>query len=342
MAKKESQSFSSVLADIKARRFAPVYILMGEEGYFIDRLCEALATTILPLEEREFNQFTLYGLDVAPGQLYNMAREFPMMAEYKVIIVKEAQNIKNTDELEKYLEHPSPQTILIFCHKNGNISARSKFLAKAKAVGVVFESKKVAERELPAFVTAFVTSRGKTISPQSATIIAESIGSDLCRMATELDKLCLAIPLGEKQEITPLLVEQCIGLSREYNAYEFRKAVIEKNALRANRILNYFDHNPKSGGIFILLPTLFNYFQNLMIAWYAPNKQSRGELASFLDLKSEWAAQDYILGMKNYSALKTMQIIAAIRQTDEKVKGLNVVNTDNSDLAKELLFFILH
>ncbi len=344
MAKKQSASFSStyegIMNDIRARHFAPVYILMGDEGYFIDSITEALASSVLTAEEREFNQFVVYGVDVTDGQIVDMAREFPMLAEYKVIIVKEAQNIRKTEELEKYLDHPSPQTVLVYCHKNGKVDSRKKFVTKAKSVGVVFESKKVSDKELTHFVTQFVAARGKTIDDRTAAMIAESIGANLLRLSSELDKLCIAMPEGEKA-ITPLLVEQNIGLSREYNPFELRTAVAKKNVLKAYRILDYFDKNPKSGGAFVLVPALFSYFQTLMAAWYAPDKMNSFALAPYLGMQ-EWQAREYVDGLRNYSGVKTMQIISKLRETDEKLKGLHSPNTPPTELVKELLFFIFN
>ncbi len=341
MAKKQSGSYEEIMSDIRARKFAPVYVLMGEESYFIDCICDAIADSVLPDEERDFNQFVVFGSDVTAAQVADMARELPMMSEYKVIIVKEAQNIKSLDELEKYLDRPSPQTILVYCHKNGSIDGRKKFVPKARVVGVVFNSAKVRERDLPVFVESFVKARGKTIDQRTAAVIAESIGSDLCRLASELDKLCLAMPA--ETHVTARLVEQCIGVSRDYNALEFRSAIIEKNFVKAARILDYFDKNPRSGGPFLLLPTMFSFFQNLMIAHYGPSKTDCAAIARHLDLRSEWAARDYVTGMRNYSAVKTMGIISKIRETDEKMKGLNSTgSTTGGDLLKELLFFIFH
>ncbi len=341
MAKKESTSFESIMRDIKARKFSPIYILMGEESYFIDRICDALANSVLPEEEREFNQFVVFGSDVTAAQVADMARELPMMSEYKVVIVKEAQNIKNTDDLERYFDRPSPQTILVYCHKNGNVDKRKKFTQKAEAAGVVFESAKVSDRELPGFVEAFLKVRGATIDQRTAMIIAESIGKDLSRLASELDKLCLALPDNDRR-VTPELVEQSIGVSKEYNPFEMRNAIVNRDVIKANRILKYFDKNPKSGGVFVLLPTLFGYFQNLMLVWYAPNRQDSRALVEHMELRSEWQVREYQTGMRNYSAMKTMQIISKIRETDEKIKGLDSANTPSGDLMKELLFFILH
>ncbi len=340
-ARKDAVTYESIMRDIKARKFSPVYVLMGEESYFIDKICDAIAESVLPEEERDFNQFVVFGSDVTAGQIADMSREFPMMSEYKVVIVKEAQNIRNTEDLEKYFERPSRQTVLVYCHKNGNIDKRKKFVSKAEAVGVVFESAKVKDRDLPSFVEGFMKQRGVTVDQRTATIIAESIGSDLCRLASELDKLCLALPEDDRRA-TPEMVERTIGVSRVYNPFEFRNAVVNKDAVKANRIMNYFDKNPKSGGPFVLLPAIFSFFQNLMVAWYAPDRQNVGALAQHLEFRSEWQAKEYVTGMRNYSAMKTMQILSKIRETDEKIKGLNSGNASLGDISKELLFFILH
>lgn len=340
-AKRETTTFASIMSDIKERKFAPVYVLMGEESYFIDKICDAIAMSVLPEEEREFNQFTVFGSDVTAAQVADLARELPMMSQYKVVIVKEAQNIKNTDELEKYFDRPSPQTVLVYCHKNGTVDKRKKFASKAEAVGVVFESKKVDDRDLPGFVVNYLKQRQVTIEQNTAMVIAESIGKDLCRMVSELDKLCMAMPENDRR-VTADLVEQCIGVSKEYNPFEFRNAVVNHDVVRANRIANYFDKNPKSGGVFVLLPTLFSYFQNLMVAWYSPDRRDSRAIMQHMELRSEWQVREYVTGMRYYSAMKTMQIISKLREIDEKTKGLDNPNTDSGDLLKELLFFIFH
>ena len=334
-------TFETIMKKIKAREFSPIYILTGDESYYIDKICDALMESVLPEEEREFNQFVVYGSDVTADQVADLARELPMMSQYKVIVVKEAQNIKNTDELDRYLDHPSPQTVLVYCYKNGTIDKRKKFVSKAKTLGVVFESAKLSEKSLPGFVENYLKTKKVTIEPKTAVVIAESIGQDLSRMASELDKLCLSLPENSRR-VTAEMVEESIGISKEYNPFELRSAIVNKDVLKANRIINFFDKNPKSGGIYVLLPSLFSYFQNLMVAWYAPNRTNTQALVEHLELKSEWAAREYMTGMKNYSALKTMQIISKIREIDEKSKGLDSPNTSTGDLLRELIYFILH
>lgn len=338
---KDSSTFEGIMANIKARVFSPVYVLMGEESYFIDKICDALSVSVLPEEEREFNQFVVFGSDVNAAQVADLARELPMMSQHKVIIVKEAQNIKNTDELEKYLEHPSPQTVLVYCYKNGTIDKRKKFVSKAKSVGVVFESAKLKDQMLPGFINSYMKSRSVTIEPQTVSIIAESIGSNLTRLVSELDKLVLSLPETDRR-VTPELVERVIDVSKDYNPFELRYALLARNITKAYGIINYFDKNPKSGGAFVLVPSLFNFFQNLMLVWYAPNRTNTTAVAQYMGFKSEWQVRDYMMGMRVFSAVKTMQIISKLCEMDEKNKGLDSSNTPSGDLMKDLIFFILH
>ena len=335
-------TFDTVMRDLRAGIFAPVYVLMGEESYYIDLVTDYIAEHALREEERDFNQTVVFGADVNAGQVADMARRYPMMAERQVVIVKEAQNIKNWDRLESYLEKPQPSTVLVIAYKNGKIDGRKKILTIAQKAGVVFESKKKRDYELPSFIEAHLREKGCTIDNKSAQMIAEHIGADLSRLASELDKVVLSMSENEPKKVTPEIVERQIGVSKDFNGFELRSAIAERNVVKANRIINYFDKNPKSGSAFMLIPVLFTYFQNLMLAFYAPNKTNENDLAQWLDLRSGWAAREYMLGMRNYSGMKVMQIIGKIRETDAKSKGLDNPNTSIGELMKELVFFILH
>jgi len=335
-------TFDTVMRDLRAGIFAPVYVLMGEESYYIDLVTDYIAEHALREEERDFNQTVVFGADVNAGQVADMARRYPMMAERQVVIVKEAQNIKNWERLESYLEKPQPSTVLVIAYKNGKIDGRKKILTIAQKAGVVFESKKKRDYELPSFIEAHLREKGCTIDNKSAQMIAEHIGADLSRLASELDKVVLSMSENEPKKVTPEIVERQIGVSKDFNGFELRSAIAERNVVKANRIINYFDKNPKSGSAFMLIPVLFTYFQNLMLAFYAPNKTNENDLAQWLDLRSGWAAREYMLGMRNYSGMKVMQIIGKIRETDAKSKGLDNPNTSIGELMKELVFFILH
>lgn len=341
MAESKNATYEGIMRDLKARKFAPVYYLMGDEAYYIDKIADYIAEHVLAPEERDFNQTVLFGSDVNASQITDVAKRYPMMSEYQVVIVKEAQNIKNTDALAAYVEKPLTSTILVMCHKNGTLDRRKTLASKIQKNGVLFESKKLGERELPAFIERYLQQREATIDTKSTQMITEAIGADLSRLTSELDKLLIALPENDKK-VTPQVVENQIGVSKDFNAFELKAALVNRDVYKANQIIQYFDENPKSGGPFKLVPLLFSYFQNLMIAYYAPNNKSQEEVAGWLELKSAWAAKEYMTGMRNYSGMKVMQIINKLREIDAKMKGLDNPNTSQGELMKELIFYILH
>jgi len=314
---------------------------MGDESYYIDQISDYVATHVLSPEERDFNQTVCFGSDVNAIQVTDMARRYPMMSEYQVIIVKEAQNIRSLDALEKYLKNPVKSTILVWCHKNGKIDARKKVVGLAQTVGVVFESQKLRDYQLPEFIQNYLKQKKVSIDPKSCQMIADHIGADLNRLTSELDKVLISLP-PDNLRVTPEIVEEQIGVSKDFNAFELRNAIVQRDVFKANQIIKYFDNNPKAGSLYSFLPLLFSYFQNLMIAYYAPQKNTEQGIATALDLRSSWGAKDFLIGLKNYSARKTMDIISKIRDTDAKSKGLDNPNTGVGDLMKELIFFILH
>lgn len=335
-------TYDAVMSELEARHFKPVYYLMGEESYYIDKISDWIAENVLQPEERDFNQTVLFGSDVNASQIVDAAKRYPMMSEYQVLIVKEAQNIKNTEPLEKYMKAPMTSTILVLCHKNGKIDGRKQTYVKAiREAGVLFESKKLYDRELPGFIERYLKAKGASIDPKSTQMIADAIGADLSRLVSELDKVLLGLP-EENKRVTPQIVEDRIGVSKDFNGFELRDAIVNRNILKANQIIKYFDENPKSGGLYALLPLVFNYFQNLMLAFYCPQKNSQEALADWLDMKSPWGARDYLTGMRNYSAMKVLQIISKIREIDAKSKGLDNPNTPSGELMKELIFFTFH
>lgn len=334
-------TFDQIMRDLKERKFAPVYYLMGEEGYYIDQISNWIAENVLQPEEQDFNQTVLYGSDVTAAQVVDAAKRYPMMAERQVIIVKEAQNIRNTEALDAYVQHPQPSTILVMCHKNGSLDKRKKLAGLVDKAGVLFESKKLKDSYLPSFIETYLRNRQVSIDPKSTQIIADSIGADLSRLTSELDKVIISLPENDRR-ITPQVVEDQIGVSKDFNAFELRDAIVNRNVYKANQIIQYFDKNPKAGSIYAFLPLLFNYFQNLMIAFYCPKRNDPNALAQWLDLRSTWGTKDYMTGMRNYTGMKTMQIIGKMREMDAKSKGLDNPNTPPGELMKELLFFILH
>jgi DNA polymerase-3 subunit delta len=335
-------TYESVMHDLQQRKFRPVYYLMGDEPYYIDKISDWIAENVLQPEERDFNQTVLFGSDVTASQIVDAAKRYPMMSEYQVLIVKEAQNVKNVEALEKYMKAPMPSTILVLCHKNGTIDGRKREYVKAiQQAGILFESKKLRERDLPGFIERYLKAQEASIDTKSTQMIAEAIGADLSRLTGELDKVLLSLPEQDRR-VTPQVVEDQIGVSKDYNAFELRDAIVNRNIEKANRIIKYFDENPKAGGLYALLPMVFNYFQNLMLAFYCPQKGSQEALAKWLDMKSPWGARDYLTGMQNYSGMKVMQIISKIREIDAKSKGLDNPNTPPGELMRELIFFTFH
>ncbi len=339
--KKATTTYGEVMKNLKDRKFAPVYVLMGDESYYIDKVCDSLMEEVLKPEERDFNQVVLFGAETTAAQVVDQCKGYPMMAEHRVVVVKEAQNLRNFDAIEKYCENPVKSTVLVIAHKNGSIDRRKKFIPKVEQVGVVLESKKLRDYQLPAFIESYLKARKVTIEQKAALMVAEHVGADLHRLSSELDKLLVSLPENDRR-VTPEIVEREIGVSKDFNAFELKNAIIGKDVFKANQIIQYFDKNPKSGSAFVLLPLLFSYFQTLMLAYYAPNKQNESELAKFLDLKGTWAVRDYVQGMRNYSGYKVMQIIDKMRETDAKSKGVDNPNTGVGELMKELIFFILH
>ena len=340
--KKSEVSYGSLMKNLKARNFSPIYILEGDESFYIDKISNYIVDNVLQPDQRDFNQTIVFGSDVTAAQIVDIASRYPIMAEYQVVIVKESQNLKNLDILEKYFQKPAKSTILVFCHKNGTIDKRKKIYAIAQANGgVIFESKKLRDRELPGFIETYLKERKATIEAKASMMIVDHVGADLSRLTSELDKVLISLPENDRR-VTPEIVEKEIGVSKDFNGFELRNAIINRDVFKVNQIVKYFDSNPKAGSMYSFLPLLFSYFENLMVAYYAPQKQDPDALANFLDLRNGWAARDYITGMKNYSGMKVMQIVDKMREVDAKSKGIKNPNTDAGELMKELVFFILH
>ena len=279
-------TYEEIARELKNRIYKPVYYLMGEESYYIDRISEYIAQTVLNENEKEFNQTIVYGADTDIATVINAAKRYPMMSKYQVVIVKEAQNIKNIEELVYYLQKPLDSTILVLCHKHGTLDRRKKLAAEIEKVGVLFESKKIKDAQLPGFISSYLKRRSVEIEPKASEMMAEFVGADLSRMAGELEKLIITLPRGQKR-ITPEQIERNIGISKDYNNFELRNALVAKDVFKANQIIKYFEENPKTNPLQMTLSVLFNFFSNLMLAYYAPDKSEQG-IANQLGLKSSW------------------------------------------------------
>ena len=337
---KQELTCDDILKELRAKQYRPVYYLMGEEPYYIDLLSDYMEEHILNETEKEFNLTVMYGADVDIATIINAAKRYPMMAEHQVVIVKEAQVVRGMDELAYYLQRPLMSTILVLCHKHGVLDRRKKLVAEIEKTGILFESKKLKDAQLPVFITSYLKRKGIDIEPKATSMMAEFVGTDLSRMAGELEKLVITLPKGQKR-VTSEQIEQNIGISKDYNNFELRAALVEKDVLKANRIVKYFEENPKNNPIQVTLSLLFSFFSNLMVAYYAPDKSEQG-IASYLGLKTPWQAREYLTAMRRYNGVKTMQIIADIRQTDALSKGVSNSSISNGDILRELVFKILH
>lgn len=333
-------SFEQIKEDIRSRKFKPVYLLMGEEPYYIDELTEMFINSVLPEEERAFNQTILYGKDTDVGQLINLARSFPMMSEHQLIVLKEAQALDKIDQLELYVKNPLQSTVLVINYKNGTLDKRKKLYAEISKHGQIFQSDKIPEYKIPAFVNEYVLTKGLKIDQKSAQMLTDFLGNDLSKLTNEIDKLRIFMPRGQNQ-ISAELIEQNIGISKDFNNFELLKAIVEKNVFKVNQIADYFEKNPKNNPLIMTMAVLFNFFSNLMICYWAKDKSDKG-LAAELGLRSPYQGRDYAQAIRNYNAFKCMEIISLLRIYDAKSKGVDNVSTPDGELLKELLFRITH
>ena len=340
MAKKEN-TFEEICRDIVAKKFQPVYILMGEEPFFMDRITDLLIENVLGESERDFNQMVMYGADTDAAMIINAARRFPMMSEYQLVVVREAQLVRDIELLTNYVKNPLNSTVLVVNYKYKNLDRRKSLAAATEKTGVLFESKKIPDYKMPAFIVSFMQQHSIWIDPKAAQMLSDFLGNDLSRLSKELDKLALILPEKASKRVTPELIEQNIGISKEYNNFELIKAIAVKDILKANRIVQYFEKNPKSNPIQMTLPVIFNYFSNLLICYYTKDRSEAG-LMTALGLRGTFQVKDYMTGLRNYPAMKVFNLISDIRTTDARSKGVDNSSVSDADLLKELLYKILH
>jgi len=340
MAKKE-YTFDDICADIAAQRYAPVYFLMGEEPFFVDQITNKLIDSVLNENERDFNQIIMYGADVNTVSIINAARRYPMMSKYQLVVVKEAQLIDNIDLLSSYVKNPLQSTILVIDYKYKSLDKRKSLASLVEKVGILFDSKKIPDYKMPGFIVTFLQQRSIEIDTKAAQMLSDFLGNDLSKLNKELDKLSISLSINHTKRITPKLVENSVGISREYNNFELLKAIVIKDSLKCYRIVQYFERNPKNNPIQVTLSVLFNYFSNLLICYYSPNRSEAGIMEA-LGLHASFQAKDYVSGLHYFSAMKTFLLIGEIRSIDARSKGVINSSTSNSDLLKELLYKILH
>jgi DNA polymerase-3 subunit delta len=339
-------SAAEIIKDLKNRKYKPVYLLHGDEPYFIDLISSYVEHKLLPDAEKGFNQTVLYGKDTDVMTVLNAAKRYPMMADYQVVLVKEAQEMKWGSEgddkkginpLLSYLENPLPSTILVFCYKYGKFDKRKKAYKAIEKSGLVFESASMYDNKIPGWIESYLTERKYQISAQATAMLAEYLGNDLSKIANELDKLMLNVPAG--QEVTLKHVQDNIGISKEYNVFELQTALGKKDVLKVNQIINYFEANPKNNPIVLVLGNLNNFFTKVLLYHYVRDK-SQQNLARELGV-SPFFVKDYEAAARSYPYAKAMQIISYLREYDLKSKGVDSL-TDHGGLMRELMFKILH
>lgn len=330
---------SKIVNDIKNGRISPIYFLMGEEPYYIDKLSEYIEQNILTEEERGFNQSILYGRDVTIEDIISTAKRYPMMAEKQVVIIKEAQElIRSIEKLESYADNPMSSTVLVFCYKYKTLDKRKRICKLLSANGVVFESKKLYENQVAEWIRKLMQSKNYSIEPKAAAMLVEFLGSDLSKISKELEKLQLVLPKGGT--ITPQLIEDNIGISKDYNIFEFRKAIGQRNQFKAYQIADYFAKNQKENPIIVTTAALFNYFVQLL-KYHGLKDKNPKNVALALGI-NPFFVSEYDVAIRNFPMKKVSQIISDIRDLDLKNKGVGTSGISHSDLLRELLFKIFN
>ncbi|MDM1405927.1 DNA polymerase III subunit delta [Myroides marinus] len=328
-----------IIKDIKAGKAAPIYFLMGEEPYYIDKISEYIEENVLTEEEKGFNQMVLYGRDVTIQDIVSNAKRFPLMAEKQVVIVKEAQELARTiDQIESYAEQVQPSTVLVFCYKYKTLDKRKKVYKTIEKNGIIFESKKLKEYQIEAWIKKLLTGKGYAIDPKASAMLVEFLGTDLSKIANELDKLALVIPKGV--QITADVVEKNIGISKDFNNFELIKAIVDRNQLKAYKIANYFAQNPKNNPIVLTMGLVYSYFSKLLL-YHGLKDKSPSNVMKQLKV-SQYAIKDYEVGFRIYKMKQVSAIISHLKDVDLKSKGVGAQAMPQGDLLKEMLIKIFN
>ena len=323
-----------IVADIQNGNIKPVYFLCGEETYYIDKISHFIGENVLSEEEKGFNQMVLYGKDVTIDDIIGQAKRYPMMSERQVVIVKEAQELSRTIErLADYVENPQPTTVLVICYKYKKLDKRKKLYKAVGKSGILFESKKLYENQVSDWIRRVLKGKGYSISHKAAILLVEFLGTDLSRINNELDKLTLVLP--KDSQISPEDIEEHIGISKDFNNFELKKAIGERNVLKATRIIRYFAQNPKDNP-FVLTVTLLHNFFSQLLQYHGLKDHSPKAVASALRI-NPYFVTEYQVAAKNYPMKKVSSIVAHLRKMDLKGKGVGANATSQADLLKELV-----
>lgn len=328
-------SYNEIKANIRLKKFMPIYLFQGEEGYFIDELTTMLIDSVVSDSERDFNQTIVYGLDTSVATIITACRRYPMMAERQLVVVREAQHLKAIDDLMIYAKKPMPSTVLVINYKHGKLDGRKKLSGEIAKSGILFESKKIYDNKVPEFVAEYLRDKQISISPPTVQILADYLGNDLSKITNELDKLVLSLPADQKLITTPH-VEENIGISKDFNNFELQRAIASNNLPKAIRIARYFEENQKNNPLIVTLTILFGFFSGLMICQYEKDK-SKVNLMRLLGMKFDMQIVDYLEAMRNYSPRQTMKNLSLVREYDARAKGFQSGSAAPGQLLIELL-----
>lgn len=328
-----------IVNEIKQGNIKPIYFLMGEEPYYIDKLTEYIEQNILTEEEKGFNQMVLYGKDVSVEEITSSARRYPMMADRQVVVVREAQELSRTiDKLESYAENPQHTTVLVFAYKYKTLDKRKKITKLLAKSGVVFESKKLYDNQVGDWIKRVLSGKGYPIEPKAIAMLVEYLGNDLSKISNELDKLAIVLPQGSV--ISPKVIEDNIGISKDYNVFEFRKAIGERDQLKAYKIADYFAHNPKDNPLVMTTGLVFGFFSQLL-QYHGLKDKSPGNASRVLKV-NPYFMKDYDIALRNYPMKKVSAIVGTLRSIDVKSKGVGANAIPQADLLKEMLVKIFN
>lgn len=335
-------TFEEILRDIQAKRFMPVYFLHGEEPFFIDRIADAVEAHALSEAEKGFNQTILYGKEVDPVTLLDYLRRYPMMSERQVVILREAQEMKGLAELAAYVENPMLSTVFVVCHKHKKFDMRTKAGKALQGKNtVLLESKRLYDNQVPDWISGYCKTKKLGIEPQGAALLAEYLGSDLDRIANELDKLVLNLPAGTA--VTPAHVQEYVGINKDYNVFELQKAFATRDLPKIARIREHFASNIRRNPLIVTIGSLYTYFSKVYMLHSIKNS-SDAEMVKTLELRSEWFLKEYKLAANNYSPAQTAHVISLLKEYDLRSKGVDndTTSTGEEELMKELFWKILH
>ena len=332
-------TYLQIIKEIKAKKYAPIYLLHGDEAYYIDKISKYIEDNVLTEGEKSFNQMIMYGKDTDHKTLIDTCSRYPMMASHQVVVLKEAQEMKTLKELMPYIERPVHSTILVICFKHKKFDGRTKFGKLVKQKALVFESKKLYDNQIPDWIQSYLKDKKLSISPSAAALVAEYLGENLSKVSNELDKL--AINLAPGTEVNEKHIQEQIGISKEYNVFELQKALGTKNVVKSNRIINYFISNPKKNPLVVVVGTLFNFFSKVYLTHFLKNSSER-EMMEKLGVRHAFFLKDYKLAARNYPYQQSQNVISILKEYDLKSKGVDRVNATDGDLMKEMIFKILH